>query len=64
MEITVKSCATCPMYVRLETLNYKWCGYPNRPDAAAEIWVDLFATCPLKNDSLTIKLVIDEQTTS
>jgi hypothetical protein len=58
--ITVTGCGDCPMYVKLPTLNYQWCGYPNNPYASAELRVDLHATCPLKTNSLTIQLKQDE----
>jgi hypothetical protein len=61
-EIIVTGCADCPMYVKLPTLNYQWCGYPNNPYAAAEMRVDMRATCPLKQNSITIKLKENEHT--
>jgi hypothetical protein len=64
MEITVRGCEDCPMYsTYYDMLSAKMCNYPKRRITCAG-HVDLFATCPLKNDSLTIKLATDEQTTS
>jgi hypothetical protein len=59
MEITVKGCEDCPIL----THN---CGMPHCVlQMRTELYnSDLFATCPLKTDSLTIKLATDENGTT
>ena len=48
--ITVTGCGDCPMFEDLG--NMEWCNHPNHENIGNSV----FTTCPLKQNSITIKL--------
>jgi hypothetical protein len=59
--VEVTGCADCPMYTKLVQYDYQYCAYPNKQQSC-QMHVDMFANCPLKKASLTIKLKQNEPT--
>lgn len=53
--IEVKGCGSCPLYTKLSQHDYQYCAYPNEQQSC-QMHVDMFANCPLKKSSITIKL--------
>ena len=53
--IEVTCCKGCPLYTRLEQHDYQYCSYLGR-EQSCQLFVDMFANCPVKEKSLTIKI--------
>lgn len=53
--VEVTGCGDCPMYTKLAQHDYQYCAYPNKQQSC-QMHVDMFANCPLKESSITIKL--------
>jgi hypothetical protein len=51
----VAGCKGCPLYTRIEQHDYQYCSYPSK-EQSCQLWVDMFAKCPLKEKSLTIEI--------
>lgn len=60
--VEVTGCKGCPLHTTLPIADYQWCAYPNNPYASAQMWVNMFDTCPLKQKSITIKIKDDATT--
>jgi hypothetical protein len=51
----ITGCKGCPLYTRIEQHDYQYCSYPSK-EQSCQLWVDMFAKCPLKEKSLTIEI--------
>jgi len=52
--VEVTGCDGCPMYTKISQHDYQYCSYPDK-QKSCQMHVDMFATCPLKTKSITIK---------
>lgn len=59
--IEVNGCGDCPLYTKLSQHDYQYCSYPDKQQSC-QMHVDMFATCPLKKSSITIKLKQNDTT--
>lgn len=59
--VEVTGCGTCIMHTKLAQHDYQYCAYPNKQQSC-QMHVDMFANCPLKESSITIKLKQNDTT--
>lgn len=53
--VEITGCKGCPLYTRLEQHDYQYCSYPGK-EQSCQLFVDMFANCPVKEKSITIKI--------
>jgi len=59
--LEVYKCKHCPLYTKFQQYDFQYCAYPNEQQSC-QMHVDMFANCPLKSKSITIKLKQNEPT--
>lgn len=60
MTCEVTGCKGCPFYFKHPTFDYQYCSYPQKHQSCTNS-VNMFATCPLKTEAITIKFTAKKE---